>query len=324
MNPDQVSRSDNRAVPELYRGRLWQVRREGGKILQHGTVPVKYSTNFEKFADAAAYSLRRYIKYRSDGGKFARGLVRQTPHLRAIHEEYRGMGHGEGEPARLYAILIRRQHSVAEQRRALKVEFYMTETTMDFSEDEEFDVDVASPEAMKTGIDAFFTRAIGLAEDVPGKRGDRMVKYLELAERLGYPKCLDLWYYDARAVREYRVTSDAGRAKMTRATHGRLPFEGALAGFQYPVNWRIYPFRWNELVAHANTTDREIERGLVALDAGIIESVKKLTDGPTMAGSQTANSRLWIAFRQHVGKLMQQDSSHLYYMWNRYPGYELK
>lgn len=308
---------------EIYRNRLKESRSEGKKVIQHGVVSVKYSPEFDEFAASAAKSLARYIKYRSDGGRFARGLVRQTPHLRLIHNEYQSMGLRDGAVVKLYAILTRRMHKSPSERWALSVEFYVRVSDADFS-DEGFDIDGPSPDALKTTADAFLARAVGIAEDISGNRGKRMIKYIELAERIGYPGFLDLWYYSPMAVEEYATISDEERRKITSETGGRLPFKGRIPGFQYGLNWRVYPFQDSHLNSHPTTTDREIETGLVYMDTGIIKSIQNLTRGPDLAQSnKRLHSELWKAFRRHISELMLEDSSHLYYMWNRYPGYEL-
>jgi predicted SprT family Zn-dependent metalloprotease len=82
-----------------------------------------FSASFEKFARSAAHELRHYIVYRSDGGLFARGLVRSTGDLQRIHKDLHDLGIKEGAKVRLAAALYRRKHAEPTRRYMMAVQF---------------------------------------------------------------------------------------------------------------------------------------------------------------------------------------------------------
>src|SRR5215471_16929749 len=50
---------------------------------------VNYNSDFNEFAASVAFALRTMIVYRTDGGRFARGLVRASGDLQNIHADLR-------------------------------------------------------------------------------------------------------------------------------------------------------------------------------------------------------------------------------------------
>jgi hypothetical protein len=302
----------------IYIKRLNEARRGGRKIIKGWTITVKYSPNFNDFVASAAEQLQAFVKYNSDRGAWARGFVRQTTHLSLIHRDYMRLNYPSGKRIKLYCILTKRWSATPSQRWALKVEFYQRVGDADFPDDS-YEIE---PDAQKKWFDSFIARAVGIAQDVTGNRGNRMLEYLGLAERLGYPRYLELWYYHPTAVHEYWVISDEEKKKISN--NGKPPFKGTIPGYTQGggLKWRVYPFKESDLIAHETTTDRDIKSGLIILDAEIIDSIQNLTLRGTSDGSNTAESKLWMDFRKHVSKLMLGDLSHLYYMWNKYPGYE--
>jgi hypothetical protein len=85
-------------------------------------------------------------------------------------------------------------------------------------------------------------RCATLAVDgIPGKTGERIRKMIGIANRLGYPKNLQLWYYNPQPMWEYFNwrTDNKRRAVMTSSTGGKMPFDG----YAHSEQWRIYPFQ---------------------------------------------------------------------------------
>src|SRR5690242_5006378 len=77
---------------EEFRRRMRMHRAQGWQpVLPHQEIIINpaFSGSFEKFAWSGAHELRHYIVYRSDGGVFARGLVRSTGDLQKIHKDLR-------------------------------------------------------------------------------------------------------------------------------------------------------------------------------------------------------------------------------------------
>jgi hypothetical protein len=79
------------------------------------------------------------------------------------------------------------------------------------------------------------------ADGIAGKTGERIRKMIGIANRLGYPKNLQLWYYNPKLMWEYFNwrTDNKRRAVMTSGTRGKMPFDG----YAHPEQWRNYPFQ---------------------------------------------------------------------------------
>ncbi|WP_163612537.1 hypothetical protein, partial [Klebsiella pneumoniae] len=63
---------------EFARRALEQTRLGFKPIGQTLTIVATYDSDFDQFAAKVAHELRHYVVYRSDGGVFARGLVRAS------------------------------------------------------------------------------------------------------------------------------------------------------------------------------------------------------------------------------------------------------
>jgi hypothetical protein len=80
-------------------------------------------------------------------------------------------------------------------------------------------------------------------------QGERVSGMVKIAADLGYPQCLDLWYYGPLHVEVYLelTTSDPFRRKMTAKTGGQFPFDGwpmQMEGQNWDSHeWRAFPFR---------------------------------------------------------------------------------
>jgi hypothetical protein len=216
---------------------------------------VNYNSNFDEFAASVAFALRTMIVYRTDGGRFARGLVRATGDLQNIHADLRGTKVPDGSPVRLIARLYRRRDPIAANRWVMSIQFaHVTEDVIHGDKD---DPVVASPDVTdnsnKHFTETVLHHAIVLFGDrhkFPGDRGDRIRKWLEIADRLGYPRNWNMWYYNRPAVYSYirwessqpneDTNPNSKRRRMTAAAGGRMPFEGKT---NTGLDWRVYPFR---------------------------------------------------------------------------------
>lgn len=106
-----------------------------------------------------------------------------------------------------------------------------------------------------TSINLFMQRLRVIAQSIPGLKGARIRKFVQIILRVGYPRCLDLWYYNDINITEYvdwKKTTPAVRRDMTKATQGVFPFDGE-SGFhggggegsderQFGM-WRIHPVK---------------------------------------------------------------------------------
>src|SRR6266851_5127506 len=84
---DGSQRTDYMAMEELKKRAQEHIARGDQPLGETRMLVVKFDTNFDRFAANVAYELRHLVVYRTDGGNFARGLVRQTAQLANFHRE---------------------------------------------------------------------------------------------------------------------------------------------------------------------------------------------------------------------------------------------
>jgi len=249
-------RTDYMPSAEFARRALEQTRLGFKPVGQTLTIVASYDSDFDQFAAKVAHELRHYVVYRSDGGVFARGLVRASQDLSLIHRDYLAQKLANGTRVTLAARLYRRQHMQPGDRWVMSVRF--AKVAIRFDKDEA-EVVHASPAIVQQSEKAYAEKVLQHAINAAynpswsGDRQKRIIDWVILAAELDYPAFLDLWYYNRVAVFEYVNwnTLDKRRADMTRATGGKLPFSGTTGGmgghgtFSAPPNtpWREYPFR---------------------------------------------------------------------------------
>jgi hypothetical protein len=208
-------------------------------------ITVKFDSNFDEFAGRVAYALRDKLYYRHDGGRNARGLVRATGDLQVIHRLYltNTPRTPNGTPIELNAILGRRRDPQASMRWVMVIRFNDSKGWgfFDFDPDSPIVVDPAETQ-QKAMATALLHASLG-CQSVPGLAGKRICEMVGIAERVQYPNNWNLWYYERLTVDDYVDwhTKNSRRRDMTRATEGKVPFDGD-AGYPHG-NWRIYPFR---------------------------------------------------------------------------------
>jgi hypothetical protein len=202
---------------------------------------------FDQFAADVAHQLRDKIVYRSDGGRFARALVRASGDLQKIHTALLAMDTPFQGKVRLTAVLFRRVDPQAADRWVMGIRF----AAPDF-------IDITEPLVVKANetrvasakcvqLERLLPWMHQVAKEIPGTRGKRIRAMIDLADRLDCPKGLELWYYSRLLTLAYTTPpawmGPEGRAKMTRATGGKLPFDGDGWDGARHDQWRHYPFK---------------------------------------------------------------------------------
>ena len=110
MSQPQTDFTPRRKIEE----RLREAREPGSKLFKHGVITIRFSRDYDTFVAQTAYALRHYMVYRTDGGNFARGLIRTSQHLAALHLQYL-QSWKDGEPLKLYCIRVKRRSRNANQ-----------------------------------------------------------------------------------------------------------------------------------------------------------------------------------------------------------------
>jgi hypothetical protein len=302
------------------RGDIWM--KTSGELL------VPFDSDFDKFVANVAYAIRGLVVYRSDGGVFARGLVRASGHLKMYHDaQIAATPPTNGITIRLIALFYRRKDPRANMRWMMQVKFVFPDWI-----DEEPEAIVASQEATDSGWEKAMRTVLDCAaledQDFTGPQGDQIRAMVAIAERVGYPRNWNLWYYNRSVVFRFVKwgTNDADRDGLIKANGGALPYDGETA---YPhAEWRIYPFR--ELAQQYGTLDhghcsREIHNLLETHQDTIqrtVDDIQREIDRAGMAFSYaqgynfagTPNSRyatLVSAFLENLQTLVN-DPDHLY------------
>lgn len=185
---------------------------------------------FDQFAADVAHQLRQKIVYRSDGGRFARALVRASGDLQKLHTALLATDTPYQGKVRLNATLFRRVDPQAADRWVMGIGFIAP----DFIDITEPLVVRASTKRVASAQCVQLERLLPwmheVAKEIPGTRGKRIRAMIELADRLNCPKGLELWYYSRMLTLAYTTPpmwmGPKGRAQMTKANGGKLPFEG--------------------------------------------------------------------------------------------------
>lgn len=244
---------------EIYNQRVdGAARRHDQMMYQKADIKnVPFDSNFDVFAASVAYALREMMTYRTDGGLTARGLVRASGDLELLHRAYmESKARPEnGSPIRLRALFFRRKHLDPTRRWMMWIRFGAPDWEFGDNQDDGFDITPdASVEAKgwKNVTESLVSNGNLWAGTQKGDRAQRVQDMLKIAERLGYPKNWDMWYYAQPAVYEYmrwesaqpneeNMGSRSKRGKMTLQTQGKFPFDGDNGLLHIP--WRIFLFR---------------------------------------------------------------------------------
>ena len=156
--------------------------------------------------------------------------------------------------------------------------------------------------------------AVLVSADISGKAGERIRKMVGIANRIGYPRNLQLWYYNPQPMVRYFNwrTDNKTRAVMTSDTGGRMPFDG----YAHPEHWRVNPFQ--TMAARYGTTDTgpcapEIRQYLLVMHDQIemsFANIQRQIDSTALGGG-TLHKGAPEAFLKHLHEL-RGTPDHLY------------
>jgi hypothetical protein len=298
---------------------------------------VPFDSNFESFANSAAYAIRGLVIYRSDGGSYARGLVRASGQLLGIHRAYMALDNrpANGTPIRLAAALVRRKDLDPTRRWMMWIMF----RAPDFEFGDEI-VIAPDPSVVSRGwknvTDDMLSHAHTWIHTQHGDRAKRVEEMLKIADRLGYPNNWDIFYYARRAVFLY-IRWEAGqpdedklgiqskRGKMTLATGGKVPFNGDNGPPEY-IPWRIYPIRDSAKLCMGKDPDgcaavisqqlRHHEEDMLATFRDIDAEINRVFSVPSSMNpfaltgkSASSLGPLALSFLQHLSGLTKNPDS---------------
>jgi hypothetical protein len=296
---------------EVYARHVNEALKRGDKTFGDAhTYLVDFDSNFDRFVANVAFGLRHYVTYRSDGGRYARGLVRDSEEIKEIHKQFLKSSPAKGSKLRLKATLGRRKSPIATERWALLVHFAADIMTFDKDEGEHIEAspDVAD-KSRKNLTEKVLHQAVLVAQNIDRQnhnQGDRLMKVVKMADRLGYPRCLDLWYYASDHVRIYFDihTTNEFRRKMTAQTGGKFPFDGWITQSS-PEGWRHFPFKKMIKQCAGQDADRchaFINNALLELDSNTMGAIHHTNrvDAQYGLGGASALGPLAEEFKNHL------------------------
>jgi hypothetical protein len=303
---------------------------------------IPFDSSFDAFASSVAYAIRGLVIYRSDGGYYARGLVRASGDLESIHKAYMALQSRppNGTPIKLNAALIRRKDPDPTKRWMMWIRF----TAPDFEFGDEIVVTVdpsVVTQGWKNVTENMLHHAHSWIQTQQGDRAKRVIGMLKIADRLGYPKNWDMFYYARPAVHLYVKWESAQpdedtmgprskRGKLTTQTGGKVPFDGDTGPLEH-ITWRIYPFRDAAKLCMGRDPDgcaavisQELthhEEEMLATFRDIDAEINRVFSVPTslnpfsMSGKSAASlGPLGLAFLEHLdGLTKNQDSFYSVY-----------
>jgi hypothetical protein len=272
--------------PELYAAHANWARFHGTGFFSQILSPlmVSFNSNFDIFAANTAFAIRHYVVYRSDGGQFARGLVRDSGNLLKIWHELKRVNTPEGMQIKLVAMLWRRKDVDPTRRWSMTIEFRISSTRADVDDGDQIVVPAnVISNAQQAAIEKVIHDGIMITQRpiFKGNRGHRIRGMLKIADGLGYPNNWNLWYYSRRAVYLYVLwnTTEPQRKRMSAATLGKFPFDGDNGPPEH-VPWRIYPFQnaVRKCNPHASADDcgAIIARELVNVEDEILREIAEI------------------------------------------------
>jgi hypothetical protein len=284
---------------------------------------VSWNSNFDLFVANVAYELRHYIIFRTDGGRYARGLVRESDEIAEIFKQLNKSPPTNGTKIRIQATFWRRRDPRATNRWALIVRFLPLGIYMINSE-----VINASPtittQSEKQFVEQLLHEADVVAQNVKRQnlnQGERVSGMVNIAANLGYPQCLSLWYYGPLHVDTYLDvhTNNEFRRKMTAKTGGQFPFDG------WPMQgegqhwdsheWRAFPFRAIlKLCRTVRDPDQRhawINNVLLTAEEAIFLSIKKANFHYQTIGDGRVLGPLGVKFYDHFQELQTSSQNFL-------------
>lgn len=316
------------------------VRRGDRRLISVHPISPKFDPDFDVFAANVAYELRHRLYYRTDGGKNARGLVRATGDLATLHKLFstNSPPPRPGAPIKLDAVFIRRKDARAHMEWVMAIRFN-NNSDFKFVDADEEPVDTGKVSSIQEKMmKLYLDHADKVAKKMPGPRGTRIRKILDIADRIGYPRNWSLWIYFSGAIYDfmnYRIqlkdeetNVGAPRRKMTDATNGRTPFTGR-AGLG--KDWQIFPLREMVLACSKFQTiedcdatmhnqlkqaEAEIENGFDAITKRIneVQSMPTSVNPFDTTPSEALLGPMASRFHKHLVALTK-DKDSLYSIW---------
>jgi hypothetical protein len=308
---------------EVYQRHIREALERGDKTFADPHILlVSWNSNFDLFVANVAFELRHYIIYRSDGGRYARGLVRDSDYIADIFKAFQKSRLADGTKIRLQATFWRRRNTRAANRWAMIVSF-LALGIVTMQDEPIYASPSVSKQSEKQFVEMLLHEADLVAQNVTRQnpnQGERVSGMVKIAADLGHPGCLDLWYYGPLHVEVYLDvhTNNEFRRKMTARTGGQLPFDGwpmQGEGQNWDTHeWRAFPFRAILKLCKGRDPDQRhavINNVLLKAEEAIFLSIKKANFRYQTIGDARALGPLAVAFYDHFQGLQTSSQNFL-------------
>ncbi len=324
-NENQKLRTDHTPLAVLNKRDQAAMRRRDQYVGTTSTITAKFAPTFEEFAANVAHKLSHWVVYRTDGGRFARALVRKSGSLEKLHHYWHNQKIPTNSSVKIVATLYRREDPVAINRWVMEIFFEKPDADKIHFEDTEGEVVIVARNRMKelqtTAMDKVIRVAVSFSYQnffKPGEEFKRIRKMADIAERLGNRSAWDLWYYNYSPMRVYIFNStDSQKKEMTKVTNGVMPFDGRCA--YTSSHWRTYPFR--EMAQRHGLKDvvgmtNAVAKDLLAYDQRMLKGINKINAelSKIRLGGGSFYKSAW-PFVEHLQKLLESPG-HLYYAYD--------
>jgi hypothetical protein len=175
--------------------------------------------------------------------------------------------------------------------------------------------------------EAFIRRLHAIAQGMPGNKGHRIKRLMQVILNAGHPGWKGLWYYNDMVMKAFVdwKTDHGERQKSIQSTNGTFPFDGqAVWHTQSPTEaggaehsmgmWRIHAVKkmFDDFCDHADAV--AMKNRLLAIDAEMYKGWYELTlvDFRTHQGGGSVYPQICGDFIDHVSKL-SRNKNHLYW-----------
>lgn len=164
----------------------------------------------------------------------------------------------------------------------------------------------------------FLLRLDAVAKGIQGEPGIRLKRFVQVIARAGYPKCLDLWYYNPGPLVRYVSfhTGNAERREMTKHTSGAFPFSGDSGVTTGEWQIKAVKMLFDEF-ACGFTDVPAMKHRLEWLDDQMWQGwhAMELVDAQSSQGGGSGFGPLVWDMINHV-RLLATDRDHLYWAYN--------
>ncbi|NNE56602.1 MAG: hypothetical protein HKN36_00710 [Hellea sp.] len=227
-------------------------------VTEFGEGAIAFDERWPVFAAYTAKALKHRIIYNSDGGYYARGLVRLSGDLHRIYTDNMARHPNERwSQIGMKVLILRFPSGNPRDRLAVVIRFKESET-YSFGSEKIVPEEGLQKSLEKKRTSIFLLKAMTIAMAMEnaggGKKWANITELLQFAIVVGYPKNMKMWIYNPKALAAYHEISEAERKKFQKHLGYFFHFKGEFnVRGKVPIKWQLFP------IADLNRLARESE-----------------------------------------------------------------